>query len=73
MADSYGHLAKFPSNGEITHKLAVAESQACKLAVFAGISPCFCSPRSSLQNPPDETPNDDVDANEGKCSILSLS
>jgi hypothetical protein len=41
VADSYDHLAKFPTKLEITHELAVAKSQACKIALFAGINPCF--------------------------------
>ncbi|KAI7944157.1 hypothetical protein MJO28_011685 [Puccinia striiformis f. sp. tritici] len=63
VADSYEHLAHFPSNLEITHELAVAKSQARKIAMFAGIDPSFftTSPLSS----PNATPNNDEDANEG--------
>jgi hypothetical protein len=63
--DSYEHLLCFPSNLEITHELAVAESQARKIALFAGIDPSiFTAPLPS----PNVTPTDDDDANEGKCS-----
>jgi hypothetical protein len=64
VANSYEHLAHFPTNLEITHKLAVAESLARKISMFAGIDPTFFAapPLPS----PNETPSDDEDSNEGK-------
>jgi hypothetical protein len=62
--DSYEHLVYFPTNLEITHELAVAESQARKIASFAGIdSSFFTTLPSSFQ---DGISNDDEDENEGK-------
>ncbi|KAA1107763.1 hypothetical protein PGTUg99_014666 [Puccinia graminis f. sp. tritici] len=62
-ADKYDHLANFPTHLEITHELAVAESQARKIALFAGIDPRFFTAYSTL---PSASPDDDDDANEGK-------
>jgi hypothetical protein len=64
-ADSYQHLANFPSNVEITHELAVAESQAQKIALFAGIDPRFFTAKP-LPSPSAIPPSDDEDSNEGK-------
>jgi hypothetical protein len=77
MAESYQHLANFPSDLEITHELAVAESQARKIALFAGINPIFLTlqpakPSTVVPNNGSVVldndivvPNDDEDANEG--------
>ncbi|PLW21867.1 hypothetical protein PCANC_03352 [Puccinia coronata f. sp. avenae] len=77
MAESYQHLANFPSDLEITHELAVAESQARKIALFVGINPIFLTlqpakPSTVVPNNGSVVldndivvPNDDEDANEG--------
>jgi hypothetical protein len=62
--DSYEHLASFPTNLEITHELAVAESQAQKIASFAGIDPRFFT--YQVSPPLNSIPGDDEDANEGQ-------
>ncbi|KAA1138130.1 hypothetical protein PGTUg99_002899 [Puccinia graminis f. sp. tritici] len=38
MAESYVHLAKFPTNIQITRELSIAESRAHELAEFAGMT-----------------------------------
>jgi hypothetical protein len=79
MADSYTHLSKFPTNLEITYELAVAKSQAQKIALFAGISPGFCVANWSPATPPIDNPTgnnngkptDDNDGEESK-SLTNL-
>jgi hypothetical protein len=61
--NSYEHLAKFPTNNEINFKLSVAQSQACKIAEFAGIDSSFYSAPALLLS---VAPNDDKEANEGE-------
>ena len=54
---------------EITHELAVAESQAKKLALFAGIDQrFFTAPSFSSLG---VHPNNDDDANEGKSHTIA--
>jgi hypothetical protein len=67
VADSYKHLSQFPSNPEITHELAVAETQAQKIALFAGIDPRFFTTLSTSTTSPNIIPNDNEDTNKGKC------
>ncbi|PLW51201.1 hypothetical protein PCANC_11432 [Puccinia coronata f. sp. avenae] len=67
-AESYQHLAVFPSDLEITHELAVAESQARKIALFAGIDPSIINKTQPAQPSP-VAPNDDEDANEGNGGV----
>ncbi|EHS63751.1 uncharacterized protein PGTG_21843 [Puccinia graminis f. sp. tritici CRL 75-36-700-3] len=50
VAESYEKLAQFTTNMEIAHKLLVAESQAWKIAAFAGIDPDFCVSISGSTN-----------------------
>jgi hypothetical protein len=67
VAKNYEHLARFPTNLKITHELAVAELQAKKIALFAGIdSRLFKAPSVSS---PDVIPNNNNDANKGKCEF----
>ncbi|KAA1122302.1 hypothetical protein PGTUg99_036437 [Puccinia graminis f. sp. tritici] len=63
VAEDYKELAVFPTNLEITHELAVAESQAQKIGLFAGINPCFFTAQPVPLT--SGIPADDEDANEG--------
>ena len=77
MADSYEHLAKFPTNIQITHELAVAESQARQLAEFAGLktqalNASITASRSPNLDPLAGAPTLDKPVDPAEGEILSL-
>ncbi|KAA1102950.1 hypothetical protein PGT21_001060 [Puccinia graminis f. sp. tritici] len=66
MAESYGHLAKFPTNIQITRELAIAESRAHELAKFAGMTTwSVMEYRTGKPSRPVLDPDDSGDPDEG--------
>ncbi|PLW42688.1 hypothetical protein PCASD_08506 [Puccinia coronata f. sp. avenae] len=66
LPENYEHLAQFPTNIEITHELAVAESQARKIATFAGINSSYSLTKiPSLTQTPVKDEGNDTHESEG--------